>query len=107
MLRRRGRSGVLVQEVQNILLSGMWLRGQQALHRLSRRVERRSLRSDFKMPVCGACGEEVEVVYPCGDCGVLFCNECGDPKKGICSFCAEEVLLEDIVEDIGEDIDIA
>ena len=55
------------------------------------------------MPVCGACGEEVKVVYPCGDCGVLFCYECGDPKKGICSFCAEEVLLEDI----GEDIDIA
>ena len=51
------------------------------------------------MPVCGFCGEEVEVVCECNKCGVYFCIECGNPKKVICKFCAEE--------DIEEDIDIA
>lgn len=41
------------------------------------------------MPIFGFCGEEAEAVYGCTKCGVLFCAECGDPKRGICAFCEE------------------
>ena len=51
------------------------------------------------MPICEACGEEVAAVYRCRECDGLFCDECGDPKLGICVYCAEE--------DIGEGTGIA
>lgn len=50
------------------------------------------------MPICGFCGEEAGVVYVCKVCGVLFCDEYGYPKEGICAFCEEEVKY--VEEDI-------
>ena len=39
---------------------------------------------------CDVCGEEVDKVYECKECGTMFCADCGNPKKMLCSFCLEE-----------------
>jgi len=48
------------------------------------------------MPVCEICGEVVDRVYTCTDCGVEFCKDCGDPdpKKGVCALCSTYNALE-------------
>ena len=42
------------------------------------------------MPVCEICDKDVEIVYDCGKCDILFCSECGSVKEGICRLCREE-----------------
>jgi ribosomal protein L32 len=41
------------------------------------------------MDVCEVCGEVVDKVHICADCGTRFCQDCGDPdpKKKLCAFC--------------------
>jgi len=47
------------------------------------------------MPICGVCGEDEERVYRCGECGRLFCSECGSMEVGLCIICQAELKEED------------
>lgn len=42
------------------------------------------------MPVCQFCGEEVDRVYQCKRCDILFCGECGSVSDSLCLYCLEE-----------------
>ena len=42
------------------------------------------------MPVCDVCEEEVEKVYTCRDCEARFCEDCGNPREMLCTWCIEE-----------------
>jgi len=42
------------------------------------------------MPECELCGEEVDKVYECKNCGALFCPKCGSVKEKLCRYCREE-----------------
>ena len=44
---------------------------------------------------CEICGEEVNRVYECEVCGVLFCRDCGSTSEKICNECSEEQSEED------------
>ena len=47
------------------------------------------------MFTCELCGEVVDRVYRCLECGTNFCRDCGDPdsKKKLCAFCFEAEAL--------------
>lgn len=42
------------------------------------------------MPECEICWEEVDNVYECKSCGILFCPQCGSVKDELCRYCLEE-----------------
>lgn len=60
------------------------------------------------MPVCQFCGEEVDKVYQCKRCDILFCGECGSVSDSLCLYCLEEDEDnedEDYEEDYEEEED--
>jgi hypothetical protein len=63
------------------------------------------------MPTCGVCGEEVDRLYQCRVCGVMFCEDDGSPGERICINCSEkeqeirEAELEDEREKEHEEED--
>jgi hypothetical protein len=50
------------------------------------------------MPLCTICGEDVDRVVKCSECGERFCFECGEQEKKLCYYCEEE-------DDYSEDFD--
>jgi len=42
------------------------------------------------MPRCTICDEMVDKVTKCRVCGEKFCEDCGDPKSKVCTFCEDE-----------------
>jgi hypothetical protein len=42
------------------------------------------------MPLCTICGEDVDSVVKCSECGERFCFECGEHEKKLCYYCEEE-----------------
>ncbi len=44
---------------------------------------------NLSMFECGVCGEHVEKLYVCRNCGVKFCEEDGSPEKNLCINCSE------------------
>jgi hypothetical protein len=47
------------------------------------------------MQLCTICGEDVELVTKCKECGARFCAFCGDHDDKLCDFCYDENALDD------------
>lgn len=47
------------------------------------------------MPTCTVCGEDVELVAKCKECGAMFCDYCGDHDDKLCDFCFDEDTIDD------------
>jgi hypothetical protein len=47
------------------------------------------------MPECTLCGEDVDRVVKCSECGERFCDECGEPSEKLCVFCLDEESEEE------------
>ena len=42
------------------------------------------------MATCGICEETVDKVTTCKTCGEKFCEDCGDQRAKVCTFCEDE-----------------
>jgi hypothetical protein len=47
------------------------------------------------MTLCTICGEDVDLVTKCQDCGARFCSSCGDHDDKLCDYCYDEDLVDD------------
>ena len=47
---------------------------------------------------CTICGEEVDKVIKCSECGERYCEDCGEHERKLCYYCEEE-------DDYSEDTD--
>jgi hypothetical protein len=47
------------------------------------------------MPLCTICGEDVEFVTKCEDCGEKFCASCGDFEDKLCDYCYDEDTVDE------------
>lgn len=47
-------------------------------------------RSEIRMPICAICGEDMETVVKCKQCGEKFCVDCGSPDDKLCIYCLDE-----------------
>lgn len=47
------------------------------------------------MPTCGICESNVSEVYTCKECGVEFCESCGDPESELCEDCLSYKEMEE------------
>ena len=47
------------------------------------------------VPTCTVCGEDVELVAKCKECGAMFCDYCGDHDDKLCDFCFDEDTIDD------------
>jgi len=43
---------------------------------------------------CEFCGKNVDKVYICSSCGLVFCKDCGYPEKKLCRECEVELSEE-------------
>jgi hypothetical protein len=55
------------------------------------------------MPVCTICGEEVDKVIKCSECGERYCEDCGEHERKLCYYCDEEADSEEDSEYDDED----
>ena len=55
------------------------------------------------MPVCDICGEEVDKLVKCSECGERYCDECGEHEKKLCYYCDDEEESEEDSEYDEED----
>jgi len=42
------------------------------------------------MSKCGICGNRVDTIYECRECGIKFCENDGSPSEKICINCSEK-----------------
>lgn len=47
---------------------------------------------------CKVCGKEIDCFTTCCNCGLNFCNECGDEIEGFCSNCLNEIRVKDLLD---------
>ena len=45
---------------------------------------------------CEICNKEMEELFTCKSCSILFCSECGNSKRNLCKDCEEFEYAEDI-----------
>lgn len=38
---------------------------------------------------CELCEREVKTLNTCQECSTKYCNECGDPARGLCQDCID------------------
>jgi hypothetical protein len=57
------------------------------------------------MPLCNLCGENMDMVTKCTQCGARFCIDCGEPDEKLCIYCYDEDDDDDEWDDEEEDWD--
>jgi predicted nucleic acid binding AN1-type Zn finger protein len=57
------------------------------------------------MPECEVCGEQVDKVYKCKNCGTRFCEDDGSVSEKLCIYCMEEDTGEEEKVDEEEDVE--
>ncbi len=64
------------------------------------RKEKKSNKKNKKMLICEICGNVVDKLYTCKSCGVKFCENCGDPERGLCEDCLAAEVNDIEVEEV-------
>ena len=55
------------------------------------------------MPLCSLCGENMDHVTKCKNCGERFCDDCGEPEEKLCIYCLDEDYEDDDYEEDEDD----
>jgi len=58
------------------------------------------------MPECEVCGEQVDKVYKCKNCGTRFCEDDGSVSEKLCIYCMEEEEDTGDEEKLDEEEDV-
>ncbi|MBN1924153.1 MAG: hypothetical protein JW791_05370 [Nanoarchaeota archaeon] len=55
------------------------------------------------MAICEICDREVEDTVVCSQCGVEFCEFCGDTASKVCDMCKQHENDDDSIDDFGDE----